>query len=431
MAYKILDYKKEYKGVMVFNKNKNVKIHRWYPFVEGYSREFIESILEELDYTPEHCVEPFAGSGTTGLELQHKGIKCSSFEVSPFMHLLSQVKMRNDYAIKGYQRNLENLRESLNQVPRDIFNHIALPLKSKITSLDGKTKRVNYSRPVMEGLCDIKYCIAQVQDKKYRDLFTIVLGSILQEVGNLYRNGKCMSYKKEFPTYDREDVKTIFLNRLDTEILEDIEHIVSIKHDNKEISNWKNIRYGDVRKTIKNIDDQSCDLIITSPPYLNSRDYTDTYMMELWVLDLVSEYEDVRNLRKRTIRSHVQISWETPEALDNKILNDVMKKIEKNEDAYWNRAIPNMIVSYFHDMDMLFEEFSRIVKPGKNVYWNVANSAYFGVEVPTDIITAQIAEKHGFEIIEIREAREVRTSSQQKDKVGKLRESVTVMRKPD
>ena len=29
---------------MVFDKNKNVLVHRWYPFVEGYSKEFIEDI---------------------------------------------------------------------------------------------------------------------------------------------------------------------------------------------------------------------------------------------------------------------------------------------------------------------------------------------------------------------------------------------------
>ena len=35
---------------------------------------------------------------------------------------------------------------------------------------------------------------------------------------------------------------------------------------------------------IKSIPDNSIDLVITSPPYLNSRDYTDTYMLELKTL---------------------------------------------------------------------------------------------------------------------------------------------------
>ena len=34
---------------MQFNKNKLEPFHRWYPFVEGYSKEFIQSIILELD----------------------------------------------------------------------------------------------------------------------------------------------------------------------------------------------------------------------------------------------------------------------------------------------------------------------------------------------------------------------------------------------
>ena len=45
--YKYVDYVDKYGRIMQFNKNKDVGIHRWYPFVEGYSREFINSIVDE------------------------------------------------------------------------------------------------------------------------------------------------------------------------------------------------------------------------------------------------------------------------------------------------------------------------------------------------------------------------------------------------
>lgn len=35
--YKHVDYYKTYGRIMQFNKNKKEPIHRWYPFVEGYS----------------------------------------------------------------------------------------------------------------------------------------------------------------------------------------------------------------------------------------------------------------------------------------------------------------------------------------------------------------------------------------------------------
>ena len=47
MSYKIVDYSHEYGSIMQFGKNKSVYIHRWYPFVEGYSKEFISKIVDE------------------------------------------------------------------------------------------------------------------------------------------------------------------------------------------------------------------------------------------------------------------------------------------------------------------------------------------------------------------------------------------------
>lgn len=70
--YKHIDYYQIYGRIMQFNKNKREPIHRWYPFVEGYSKEFIESILKEMTKKELVCVEPFSGSGTTALELQNR-----------------------------------------------------------------------------------------------------------------------------------------------------------------------------------------------------------------------------------------------------------------------------------------------------------------------------------------------------------------------
>ena len=95
--YKYADYFDLYGRIMQFNKNKSEPIHRWYPFVEGYSKEFIQSIINEQSIDIEVCVEPFSGSGTTALELQNMGIKCVSFEVNPFMYLLAKVKLQTSY----------------------------------------------------------------------------------------------------------------------------------------------------------------------------------------------------------------------------------------------------------------------------------------------------------------------------------------------
>ena len=103
--------------------------------------------------------------------------------------------------------------------------------------------------------------------------------------------------------------------------------------------------------------------------------------------------------------------------------------MKKSDAKSWNSDILNMICGYFEDMQLLFSEFAKKMRSGGVIYFNVANSAYFGVEVPVDYIIGDIAEDCGFTVREIRKARDLKTSPQQSGLVGKLRESVLVIDK--
>ena len=147
--YKIIDYTKQYKSIMQFNKNKNVSIHQWYPFVEGYSKEFIQSILDELDYTPTSAIDPFSGSGTTAVELQEKGIKCTSFEVSPFMYLLSSVKINQNYDITQFCSYVSKIKNNLKISPRNIREIEKIPFGRTVVKTE-KLKKWNFHDDVLD-----------------------------------------------------------------------------------------------------------------------------------------------------------------------------------------------------------------------------------------------------------------------------------------
>ena len=44
---KLFDYTDLYSTLVTFNPNKNISIHKWYPLVEGYSRDLVKSIINE------------------------------------------------------------------------------------------------------------------------------------------------------------------------------------------------------------------------------------------------------------------------------------------------------------------------------------------------------------------------------------------------
>ena len=427
--YPFKDCTEKYNSIMVFGKNKDVLVHRWYPFVEGYSKEFIEDILHELPFTPQCALEPFCGSGTTPVELQNHNIKCYSFEVSPFMHLLAKVKLERTYDEATLIRFRNKVADSLARPMPDIRKKELVPFGDTLVRKDGM-KKWNFHDSSLDGILDIRYAIrTEVDDDRYYKLFTIALSSIILQASNLFRNGKCLSYKKGWETriISRDEIHRLFLNQLDTVIYEDVKTLSSQRAT---VCNADICCLSDVRESIENVEDDSLDLIITSPPYLNSRDYTDIYMLELKVLQLVNSHEELQTLRKSTLRSHVQVKYGNVRPIDNLRLVECLSDMRKSDKKNWNSDIPNMVCGYFEDMQHLFSVFSRKMRKGGVIYFNVANSAYFGVEVPVDMIISDIAEGCGMKVREIRKARDIKTSPQQSKALGKkLHESVIVIDK--
>ena len=425
--YPFIDCTEKYDSIMVFGKNKDVLVHRWYPFVEGYSKEFIEDILQELPFTPKCAMEPFCGSGTTPVELQNHHIRCYSFEVSPFMHLLAKVKLERSYDEDTlvYYRN--KVAAFLEEPLIDIRSLEPVPFGDTVVRKEGM-KKWNFHDTSLDGILDIRHAIRKVvDDERYKNLFAIALASIILQASNMFRNGKCLSYKKgwESRVISRNDVHQIFLDRLETVIAEDVRILAS---QPALVSNADICCFGDVRRSIDNVPDNTLDLIITSPPYLNSRDYTDIYMLELKVLQLVNNHEDLQKLRKSTLRSHVQVKYSEVKPIDNVRLKKCLSDMKNSESKSWNPDILNMLCGYFEDMQKLFTAFAKKMQRGGVIYFNVANSAYFGVEVPVDKIIADIAEDCGLKVREIRKARDIKTSPQQSKMLGKrLHESVLVI----
>ena len=421
--FKYVDYYQKYGRIMQFNKNKKEPIHRWYPFVEGYSKEFIKAIINEVNKENLVCLEPFSGSGTTALELQHNNIPCYSFEINPLMYIIAKVKLENDYDLNEIERWHDFIQKK-----RVVVNVDLKTVFSTLYEGDNK-KKWNYDKSVGFAVQKLKMSISLIKEEKYKNLFFVILAAILLDVSNLYRNGKCLSYKKNWEEINlsEADVFKKFDDKISKEIKVDIQSIKKTIQKNGNILFNEDSRVG-IEKEIEN---NSIDLVITSPPYLNSRDYTDTYMLELKTLGLTNTYEEVRNLREKTLRSHVQIKWQDNESINNKTLKSTLKLLKDctGEQEVWNSSILDMIRLYFVDIQKIFHVLYKKMKPGGRIYFNVSNSAYFNVMINTLEICAEIAENEEFKIIEIRKARKLKPSPQQKEQIENLLEGVIVMEK--
>jgi DNA modification methylase len=419
------DSRELYSDLVSFTGNKYQPVHRWFSLVEGYSSEFVRRIIGEQKIMPQVCFDPFMGVGTTALTCQDLGIKCYGIENSPFFYDVTRSKLRSDYDPDEFGDLIDEFETYL----KSCNHRHALPdLETKTLFQTSERERWIFNDPVREGISDIleKMHSLPVEFNKYFKLFNLALGNHLVAVSNVFRNGKCLSFKKNWERNDiqRVDVHALFINYCRNVLLIDIRSKVNY---NSKVHNYVNVLRGDSRALINSLSDDSIDIVITSPPYLNSRDYTDIYRLELWMLGYITKFVDEKKLRSSALTSHVQIA--VADSVYPKIaeLEYFLTHLE-NVGTLWNKNIPNMVKGYFSDMESILENLYPKLKDGAMVYINVSNSAYGNKICEVDTILAKIAETKGYDALEIRTARFINSSKQQ-EIATKLRESVIVLKK--
>ncbi len=244
------------------------------------------------------------------------------------------------------------------------------------------------------------------------------------EVSNARKDGKCMRYRSNWKSnpFTRKD----FINAC-------VKNYVRFSEDlqESEILVKPNISNIDSRD-IDEVADSKFDLIFTSPPYLNTFDYTDIYRPELFLGGFVSSSDDLYKLRFKTIRSHIQVNWTKPDinSADSILLLDIFKKLNKDHSKLMNKKIPLMVLAYFEDMKRMFNKLAKITKKGGHFWIVVSNSAYANIEVPVDLILSDIASKNGWKLSEIGVLRNIqKRKTRHSPDISTLRESVIILEK--
>lgn len=241
--------------------------------------------------------------------------------------------------------------------------------------------------------------------------------------GNAKRDGKCLRYRDSWDknNFDKDSfIDSLMLN------------LSNIKTDikAKPISSKSRILKGDCRTILETSNEiNNFKLCVTSPPYLNTFDYTDIYRPELFLGKFISSPKMLYNLRLTTVRSHIQAKWIVPTKNDFGLLYEqTMKHIMDNKENLMSKNIPLMIQAYFEDMLRILKLLKMKAAKDSQVWFVVSNSAYAGLEVPVDLIIGDIASKAGWFLKEIGVLRYVKKrKTKYSPEINELRESVIIL----
>lgn len=119
------------RAAATFVLNKAEPIHRWYPYLEGYSSRLVEDIVMEIGPENIHTIlDPFGGSGTTPLVASSHGIKSLYCETNPFMQQVIEAKINSVKRLRDSRTGSRYLKEFLKELESipDQLTSIALRL---------------------------------------------------------------------------------------------------------------------------------------------------------------------------------------------------------------------------------------------------------------------------------------------------------------
>lgn len=368
---------------VTFINNKNISVHRWYPYIEGFSQGFVEEILNKFS---ENIIvyDPFNGSGTTSLTCAYKGIKAIGSEVNPLMRFIAKTKVN---VVKNIidKNKIYMLREVLNELNRyEKSEYEEIKVKNYINSC--YINKDFFRDDIIKQLAFIKKKILYVSDKDIRDILKLCLASIVVECSNMIRSVD-LRRKKE------KELSRIPNNAIDRYI----EQLLLIINDIESYSN-ANIENMDIiseNAKILNIDyENKVDLVITSPPYVNGTNYFRNTKLELWILDFIQNEDDLKELRTQAITAGINnVSKRIGET---KIFDFVEKYVQKLDLVAKDKRIPKLVRAYFSDLDVVFQNLNRLLKDNGKIYFDIGDSQYYGVYIPVDEIIEKIAKLNGF-----------------------------------
>lgn len=420
--YNVLYPKNEkatYNSLLNYSDDLSTSRQRWYRYKEGYSLELVKKIIREYNNNPEGTIlDPFLGSGSTILAANEMGLRGIGFEVNPFSYNLANAKLKN-YTIE-FCTEFENIIKDIT-------------IDKKIPNVEYKLPNLSISKKVFnsnveEIMMSIKKYILDLDiNEDMRSLLMIGWISNIERLSNYKKAGNGLKKRKYVkPRIITDEDVYNSLNETYMSILSDI------KINN---AKYKSEIYNETSLTFKEkIKKESISGIIFSPPYANCFDYVEIYKLELWFGDFVDSYEELKKLRKQSVRSNLNSDLKSYDMGEETVSNILSQQLDEIKDIkLWDKRIPCMLKLYYQDMFNIIKNSYEVLEDKGFCAIVVGNSAYGGIIFPTDLILAEYADYIGFKVDKIEVDRYIITSSQQykmtKNNGKYLRESILCLKK--
>jgi hypothetical protein len=400
-----------YAGPITFRSNETLPVHRWWPYVQGYSAEFVRGVVDAAGLPRGAAVlDPFAGSGTTLVEARRAGATALGTEILAPAVLAARVKTRFELEPEALRAAAERTAARARGGRAGTLPFLRETLKQFDPEALGDLLRLRDALPTA--------------GTPLGDAVRLAFGRVLIPSSRLHRS-PCLGYDRRRHRV-HPDPYDLFLAAVD-EMTEDLALL------DAERATWgptAEVRVGDARSVAW--PRGSVDLVVTSPPYVNGLDYVMNYKLDLAWLGYARSYADLATLRSAEVACDNLPRAETSPYLGvtntpDPWLEEILPSIRENvrrKGSYRRGDVHAVVHRYFADLVPVMVRVRDALRHGGKFVLVVGDSLLAGTYVPGDLITARIGASLGLRIASVEVAR-TRRSGQRRSFL--LRESVVTL----
>ncbi len=434
-------------------------IHDWYRHVYAYSDRIIDILARKWELDDQSLIlDPFNGTGTTTVAAKQRGIDAIGTDINPVGVLAGKAKTTWDIDIEEFQQRKEFLLKTVEPALRQIDGRGRTTLDSFNQSIPRKTdlSKYNFERSEKEPtgwlsdkahqkMCVLQHHINEQPNDSIRNLFELAMVAILPE--SVADVGFGPEAYRLSPT-EHVDVYRIYIEKI-SNIEYDLKHIQRAISNGKITPGRTEILQADARFIDEPLQQKSSllkehngiDAVITSPPYPAEHDYTRNQRLELVWMGEIWDNDDLRELKRQSIRSHTKNIYVDDDAGDrlnvrgNNRINTIVTQLESklaevDNPSGFEQTYPRVIEEYYAGMQQHFDSIYNVLKPGGLCGYVVADQqSYWNVKIETATILGEIASNRiGFNVNEVVQWRNLHPTTGEADE---LAEEILILQKPE
>ncbi|NPV55605.1 MAG: DNA methyltransferase [Anaerolineae bacterium] len=383
--------------------------HNWYRFVLSFPPHLVRDYLDEFATKKNGVVlDPFCGTGTTLVESKLRGISSVGIEANSFAHFASKIKTNWEIDPDLLLNQSKEVAEiAISKLQKQGIND-KVPFTGNIDSLCLRQLPEDENKLILTGSISplplhkiivlLETLRAFESTRVYEHQLLALSNALVFKISNLHFGPEVGVGKP------KSDIPVISIWLSDIKkMVDDLRLVADKVHANSVVE------LADARNLDEVLQQKSVDVVITSPPYPNEKDYTRITRLESVILGFINNKSDLRELKKGLLRSNTRNvykgddddKWVEDNAEIQQIANTIeTKRMELGKTSGFEKQYARVTKLYFGGMARHLASLRPALRPNAHLAYVVGDQAsYLRVMIRTGKILGDIAKELGYDVV--------------------------------